>query len=143
MTESLFLSFPCDRSRRTAVIAEEIDSIWLYLSAPGEQKPQRDCWLLNTTAVVHEQSYYRQRGAPPPAPADRVGPEGVASPPATERWSVQWSVDGHSVAALLDGLPIGVISATGRGGMARFIGTGADPWALPWDEDAYRAVFAQ
>jgi hypothetical protein len=137
--QPLFVKFRCEHSRRTAVIAEEIDSVWLYLSAAGNETPERDCWLLNTTTTPREMAFYRERGAPPPAPIDRVEHGGVLSAPG--QWSVIWSASGDAVAALLNALPIGFVSAPDQRGWARYMRAGAGSWAKPWDEDTYRTLF--
>ena len=140
-TDPLFVAFESDVSHRTAVIAEETGSIWLYLSKPDERAPERDCWLLNTDAEIRDREFYRQHQSPPPAPPTRVLDGGTAPLPGVERWSVRWSSDGHSVAALLDGQAIGFIVAGHERGHARYISGGAPPWALPWSEHAYNDTF--
>ena len=141
MTDSLFVAFQSDVSRRTAVIAEEIGSIWLYLSKPDERAPERDCWLLNTDAEIRDREFYRQQQSPPPAPPDHILDGGTVPVPDAERWSALWSSDGNSVVALLDGQAIGFIVAGDEHGHARYISGGATPWALPWSEHAYNEAF--
>ena len=140
--ETLFLMFTCEASHRSAVIAEEIGSVWLYLSRPHERAPERDCWLLNADADAdHDREFYRQHQSPPPAPSTHVAAAGTMPVPAGERWSVLWSADGHSVAALLDGKAIGFIVSGHQRGNARHIAEGAVPWALPWSDNAYNETF--
>jgi hypothetical protein len=140
--EPLFVAFTSETSQRTAVIAEELGSIWLYLSRRKERAPERDCWLLNTEAEPRlDLDYYRQHNSPPPAPSGRVLPGGTTPAPSSDRWAVQWSADGESVAALLDGRQIGFIAAGQQRGHARYISAEARSWALPWSDDAYREVF--
>ena len=140
--EPLFVAFTSQASQRAAVIAEEVDSIWLYLSRPNERAPERDCWLLNTDAEPRrDREYYRQHKSPPPAPPDRVLAGGTTPTPSSDRWAVQWSADGESVAALLDGRPIGLIASGHRRSYARYIADEAGPWALPWSDDAYGEAF--
>ena len=139
--EPLFLVFTSEGSHRSAVIAEEIGSVWLYLTRPNERAPERDCWLLNTDAEAHDREFYRQRNSPPPAPADRVLGAGTTPVPAAERWSVRWSGDGHSVAALLDGKAIGLIVSEHQRGHARYIAEDAVSWALPWSDHTYSEAF--
>ena len=139
--EPLFVAFTSRASQRTAVIAEELGSIWLYLSRPNERAPEHDCWLLNTDDPPRDHGYYRQQKSPPPAPADRLLAGGTTPPPAPERWAVEWSDDGESAAALLDGQPIGFIASGHQRGYARYIADGAQPWALPWPDDTYNEVF--
>jgi hypothetical protein len=140
--EPLFVAFTCEVSRRTAVIAEELGSIWLYLSGRNARAPERDCWLLNTDAEPQrDREYYRLHQSPPPAPSGLVLEGGTTSTPSPDRWAVQWSADGESVAALLDGRPIGLIVSQHPRGHALYIADGAPPWALPWSGDAYDDAF--
>jgi hypothetical protein len=62
-------------------------------------------------------------------------------PPSSDRWAVRWSADGESVAALLDGRPIGFIVTGHPHGYARYLADNARPWALPWSGDVYRVAF--
>ena len=138
---TLFIASTSERSGRTAVIAEELDSVWLYLSAPGKQSPEQDCWILNTPAAANPIDFYRTRGSPPPAPGGHVAPGGTRDVPAAERWSLSWSADGDSVAAMLEGTAVGFISPSRPRGVARYILEGAAAWAHTWDEDSYRRTF--
>ena len=141
--EQLFLTDANHQSGRTAVVTEEADSVWLYLTAPGQQRPERDCWLLNTPDAPSRPlpHLYRERQSPPPAPADFTLPGAVQTVPTADRWSFVWSDDGMSVAALLDDEPIGVASGARPRGLARFIKAGAAPWAEPWDESFWLRTF--
>lgn len=65
-----------ERSGRTAIVADEADSVW---------RPAADCWLFNridtpAQAVLRSQlDAYRARALPPAAPAD-LGAEGRSAP---------------------------------------------------------------
>ena len=141
--DTLFLTDANPQSGRTAVVTEEADSVWLYLTAPGQPRPERDCWLLNTPDAPPRPlpHLYRERQSPPPAPADFTLPGAVQAVPTADRWSFVWSDDGMSVAALLDDEPIGIASAGRPKGLARFIKAGAAPWAEPWDESFWLRTF--
>jgi hypothetical protein len=141
--EPLFVAFTCQASQRSAVIAEELGSVWLYLSRRNESAPERDCWLLNTEAQPpRDREYYRQHKSPPPAPPGLVLAGGTTPAPSSDRWTVQWSADGESVAALLDGMPVGLIVSGHQRGYARYIADDARPWAFPWSDDAFGEAFS-
>lgn len=131
-----------EESGRTAVVHEEVDSVWLYLSRPGEARPDVACWVLNTPDAppVPDFAAYRSQSAPPPLPVAQV--DGAPPDPRHGRWSLRWSRDGHAVAALLDEQPIAFVVGGRSRGHARHVKAGANPWALPWDEDAFAAAFA-
>ena len=108
MTDRLFLSFKSAISERNAIVSDEGESVWFYLTASASLRPERDCWLLNAPSAPLEPDVasYRGSGGPPPAPATFVDPQGVRDTPGPEHWHVQWSTDGHAAAILLDKLPI-------------------------------------
>ena len=128
-------------SDRTAVVHEEIDSVWLYLSRPGDARPDVACWALNTPEAppLPDFALYREKSGPPPLPAARVA--GTLPDPHDGRWSLRWANDGHAVAALLDGQPIAFVIGGRQRGYARYVAAGADPWALPWDSELFAATF--
>jgi hypothetical protein len=133
--DELLLEFDSEASGRTAVIADEGDSVWLYLTHPTEPEIERDCWLFNlpTAAAEPDPEMYAAQSAPPPAPARFITPEGTQQMPDAARIRVHWSQDGHSVAVLLDGVAIGVASIELEHGYSRYLRE-AGPWGLPWDE---------
>ncbi len=141
MTNTDIVMERSDDSGRTAVIREEIDSVWLYLSGPGEARPDVACWVVNTIDAPPAPDFaaYRSQSAPPPLPASRL----AATPPDPARgdWSLLWSQDGHAVAALLNERPVAFVVGDRPRGYARYVKGGADPWALPWDEDTFTTVF--
>jgi hypothetical protein len=67
----------------------------------------------------------------------------VSAPPDPRRgrWSLLWAGDGNAVAALLDETPVAFVLADHVRGYARYVKSGAEPWALPWDEDRFIAAF--
>jgi hypothetical protein len=72
------ISARSEASGRTPVVQEEIDSVWLYRSRPGETRPEVACWVLNTpdAAPVPDFATYHGQSAPPPLPVAHV--EGAA-----------------------------------------------------------------
>src|SRR5688572_1706020 len=131
-----------EASGRTAAVHEEIDSVWLYLSRPGEARPEVASWVLNTSDAppVPDFAKYRSQSSPPPLPIGQV--DGAPPDPHHGRWSLLWSRDGHAVAAVLDEQPIAFVVGGHPRGYARHVKSGANPWALPWDEAAFAAAFA-
>jgi len=142
---ALLVADRCNASGREAHVAEEVDSIWLYLTLPGSPQVDTDVWLLNTPAAPAApcQEPYRSQAAPPPLPAELLLPGGARPVPAEGRWRLLWSEDGLAVAALLDGKAIGFVRAGTKRGRARFVRYGADSWALPWDSVDFGAVFRE
>jgi hypothetical protein len=131
----LLLKYTCTASGRTAVVSEDEDSVWLYLTAPGSGRRERDCWLFNKPSAPPDpdMSTYRAQSAPPPAPASEILPGGVQEPAAPERWSFTWSARGDAVVVSVDGLPIGFSSMKQRRGLLRYLAQ-SGPWGETWDE---------
>jgi hypothetical protein len=137
-----------DRSGRTALIADEGDSIWLYLTEPGTTAIAADCWLFNRViapagAVLKEQlPAYRSRRLPPPAPADVTSERGVRQGPLQALdLRLEWSREGDAVAAKEGDHVIGFIIMEQRRGFSRFL-VRESPWGAPFDDELYERSFA-
>jgi hypothetical protein len=140
--DALLLEFDSEASGRTAVIADEGDSVWLYLTDSEQPEIERDCWLFNTPSAPAEPdpADYEARSAPPPAPAHFISAEGKRTLPEEGSFRVRWSADGHSVAVLLDGAPLGVATMTEERGLSRYL-LEAGAWGRPWDEARFELLF--
>jgi len=133
--DDLTLEFDSEASGRSAVIADEGDSIWLYLTHPTRAEFERDCWLFNTPKAPDdpELERYEQQSVPPPAPARFINEGGVRPTPSEKSISVRWSADGNAVAVLVDGSPVGLASMSAECGMSRYLRESC-PWGEPWDD---------
>jgi hypothetical protein len=136
-------------SRRTAIIADEGDSVWLYLTEASGEGVTADCWLLNripapSYAELAEDEgaeRYRGEGLPPPAIAEvvaegafRQGPLDAASCRFT------WAANGESVAAYYETQLLGFIVRGEPHGFSRFLRV-ASPWGEPLDWARFAEVF--
>lgn len=134
-------------SGRAAAIADEGDSVWLYLTEPGGTGIVADCWLFNRvpapTAEELEprKAEFRARSQPPPATADVTTPQAFrAAPLGDGEVRFVWSADGHSVAAWIAGQLAGFIApAEPRGYSAHLLM--ACPWGQPLDPVRYAQLF--
>ncbi len=142
MTEPLLLASRSSASGRTAIVSDEGDSVWLYLSRADSQQPERDCWLFNKSSAppAPDARSYMSRGSPPPAPAEMVAPNGVQEPPAPARWSFRWSARGDAVAVAIDGLEIGAVALEAPKGFALYLAK-LGPWGRPWDASVIANLF--
>ena len=136
-----------ERSGRTAIVADEGDSVWLYLTAPRERRIAADCWLLNRIpapsgdVLRSRLDHYRSQAVPPPAPAEEVGPGALrASALSAADVDLTWSQDGEAVAAWVDGQPVGYLAAGDRRGHSRHLSV-AGRWGAAWDEAEFRRLF--
>jgi hypothetical protein len=104
-------------SRRWAVVEDDGDVAWLYLSAPDSLKPVAACFLYNQ----------------PDAPVDQLV-KGI---------HFRWSVDGNSVAVLFGELVMGFIAEAKRPGFSRLLkseGSLGNPMDAALYERTFRAT---
>lgn len=137
-----------DQSRRTAIIADEGDSAWLYLTESDTEAISADCWLFNRVAVpslaILEGQFpaYRLQALPPPAPADVIAADSVRDGDLRAiDLQVRWSRDGHGVAAWESGQLIAFISPDSRHGFSRYLLL-EGPWGAPLDLQRYERWFS-
>lgn len=138
-------------SGRTAIIADEGDSVWLYLTEPSGEGVISDCWLLNRIpapryaelAEDEGAERYRDEGLAPPAIAEVVA-EGAFRQAALEpsRCRFTWAANGESVAAYYGTELLGFIARGEPRGFSRFLKL-ASPWGEPLDLERYAALFGK
>ena len=131
-----------------AMVADEGESVWLYLTAAGPSPtPIADCWLYNlVTAPTSDEvrarrDEYRAAGSPPPAPLEAISEE-ARDANFVDASDIQlvWSDDGESVAAWIRGQLIGFISAGERRGYSAFL-LSTCPWGQPLQMAHYEKLF--
>src|SRR5262249_18698401 len=130
------------RSRRWAVVADEGDSVWLYLTAPDSERPVADCWLLNTVPAPEDLTAYREARSVPAATREFVGPHARGVVPDAGAVRFQWSVDGESVAVFVADELLGFIASGERRGFSiHLIAEG--PFGRPLDQQLYASLFRE
>ena len=136
-------------SRRTAIIADEGDSVWLYLTDAGGEGITADCWLMNRIPAPRYAELaendgaerYRGEGLPPPAIAEVVAEGAFRSAPLeAARCRFTWAANGESVAAYYETVLLGFIARGEPRGFSRFLRV-ASPWGEPLDLERYTEVF--
>jgi hypothetical protein len=141
--DDLWLEFDCETSDRVAIIEDLGDSVWVFLTPPGESSIEQDCWLFNKPSAPLEPDVdsYRERSMPPPVPAQLIRAEGRREVPSEARFSARWSPDGHSVSIAIDGVEVAVASASLERGMSRYL-TEECGWGSPWDDALLKRLFS-
>jgi hypothetical protein len=149
MAGTLHISERHPDSLRTAIIADEGDSVWLYLTDAGGEGVTADCWLMNripapryAQLVENEGAErYRDEGLPPPAIAEVVA-EGAFRPGPLEAAQCRftWAANGESVAAYYETELLGFIARGEPRGFSRFLRV-ASPWGEPLDLARFAEVF--
>ena len=126
---------------RQAMVCDEGESVWLYLTDVDGRDLVADCWLFNTIIAPDDLSAFANRDRPAPAIARFAGPDARRGLPGTNEISIAWSADGHDACVRMAGVPIGFIDARGRRGFSRHL-LAEGPWGQPFDEATYKALFA-
>jgi len=130
-----------------AVIADEGEAVWLYLTTEGPAIVA-DCWLLNRGPALTREDLraradaYRARGAPPPAPAEALHARAVPGYPILPAFALRWNAAGTAVAATVDAAVLALVQATERRGYHRDLAA-AGPWGAPLTADVLRAAFGE
>lgn len=149
MSKSLHVTERHPDSHRTAIIADEGDSVWLYLTVASGQAVMADCWLMNRIpapryaelAESEGAERYRGNGLPPPAIAEVVA-EGAfhEGPLDAAHCRFIWAADGNSVAAYYRTDLLGFIAWGEPRGFSKFLRVGS-PWGEPLDMERFVALF--
>jgi len=136
-------------SHRRAIIADEGDSVWLYLTDTGGEDVTADCWLMNRIpapryaelAEIEGAERYREEGLPPPAIAEVVADGAFrAVPLEAALCRFTWAANGHSVAAYYETQLLGFIVSGEPRGFSRFLRV-PSPWGEPLDLERFAEVF--
>ena len=116
--------------------------VWLYLTAPGTKRPERDCPVFSTAPLAEKVDWaaIRDSGAPPPLSKDVASSEAMVSRPVTGKFEAIWSSDGRSVALLRSGRCIAMIVAGAQRGHSRALAV-ESPLGLPFDDALAAATF--
>ena len=147
MPGDFWISSEDERSGRAAIIADEGDSLWLYLTEAGGEPIVADCWLANRVAapsgaeLEQRSDEYRRQEVPPPAPRDFVTDdarlEGTLD---AARFRFAWSADGDAVAVWVDDALAGFIAAGEEGGFSARLHTEC-AWGRPLARELYARLF--
>ena len=119
MEEPLYIDDQNSGSKRWAIVADEGDSVWLYLTEPESTRPIADCWLLNKVPAPDDITKYKDAKSAPAATKAYVSPNALRPVPSEEDVEICWSADGNSVAVLLEGEVLGFIAAGSKYGWSK------------------------
>lgn len=135
----LFLSERHPVSHKAAILADEGTSVWLYMTDSGSDYPAADCWLLNTVPSPEHLNEYCGNNAPP-AILKFVVPSSEGDAPLESDIELRWAPDGHSVALLVKGTPLGFIAQGSKHGYSKNLVT-ASPFGMPFEQELYERLF--
>jgi hypothetical protein len=117
---NLFLSDHSAQSLRRAVVEDDGDVAYLYLTAPQLTKIAATAWIYNRTSSVF----------------------GACRDVAAADWALLWSQDGHSVAVLAADVPLACIVNGTNPGYSRGL-TAPTSLGNTWDDLVYARIFGR
>jgi hypothetical protein len=146
-TDRFWASSEHEGSRRTAIIADEGESVWLYLTEADSPTIENACWLFNCVPAPTEDEVeahaadYETRGVPAPAAREFVD-EAAQLEGRLESGQARfrWSDDGEAVAAWIDDELVGFLVAGDPNGYSAHLLVGCE-WGEPLDAELYAGVF--
>ena len=138
----LVISEPHEISARTAIVADEGDSIWLYITEANSSDIVGACWVANGEGMPEEPDLqsYTQKNLPPPAPAQVLHTGNTISNTLESSWELAWATNGQSACLFVNGEARAVI--TPSGGYTRFLAMDC-PWGKPWDAQVFADLFSE
>ncbi len=126
---------------RQALVRDEGESVWLYLTDVDGRELVADCWLFNTIIAPDDLSdFTSSRDRPPPATSRFTGPDARRGLPGLAEMTLAWSADGHDVCVRMAGVPIGFIDSRRRQGYSRHLRADG-PFGQRFDDLKYRELF--
>ena len=136
---SLFEQNPI--SLRHAIVEQDDQSCWAYLTKPDSLEPVSDCWLYNTVPAPPPSWVSDYEGGPPPACEGVASSEALKPGVTKEHLRCVWNPDGSAVALLLNNTPLGFLTASEPRGYSRYT-LRTSPWGNHFDEQKYADLFA-
>ncbi|MEO5688918.1 MAG: hypothetical protein ABIR54_16295 [Burkholderiaceae bacterium] len=127
-------------SNRNALVCDEGESAWLYLTEADAEAIAADCWMFNTVAAPASLAGFTDRKRPPPA-TSRFSKILEASPmPPTSDVTISWSADGQSPCVSVAGVALAFVDGrTGHGYCANLQESG--PFGHCFDDELHRELF--
>ena len=127
-------------SGRHALVCDEGESVWLYLTDVDGRELIADCWLFNTIIAPDQLASLANRATAPAATSRFAGPDARRGLPGTNEISIVWSADGHDACVRMAGIPVGFIDSRARQGYSRNLRADG-PFGQRFDNARYRALF--
>ncbi len=134
-------------SGRVAAVADEGESVWLYVTERDADDIVAGCWLFNRVPAPGEDEIearaaeYEARREPPPAPREVIGDDArLEGPLEGGRVRFVWSTDGESVAVSIDGDLAGFVARAEPDGYSTQLRVEC-AWGRPLDLTLYAELF--
>jgi hypothetical protein len=144
MAEDIFIHSHHPLSGRFAILDDNQTVAFLYLTARGTQKPEKDAiayMRVPPPEGVDWQEMAKQ-GEPPLLPKELATSGAVLENPTSSQFSFQWSENGEAAVLLHNGRPIALVSATETRGYSRAVAK-ENRLTNPWNQQLYESLFAK
>jgi hypothetical protein len=144
MTEEIFLESHSPVSKRYAVLEDNGQIAFLYLTEPGRPRPMKDAVVYMRIPPDGEVDWesIKKTGATPLLRKDLASPTAVIKNPKASEFKFKWSIDGESVAVLRNGEALAFATVKERFGYSRAVSV-SSPLGNAWDQARYIGLFSQ
>ena len=142
MAEEIFITDNNPITKRWAILEDNGNSAWLYLTKSGTQQPEKDAFVYSPIqpAESFDVEEIKEKGTPPILPKELATDSSVILNAKSKEFSFNWSKDGESVSVLYKGKPISmIVKGTERGYSTSLSKNGF--FGLPWDQSVYDKNF--
>ncbi|WP_420589495.1 hypothetical protein [Bacterioplanoides sp.] len=142
MAEGLFLHSYNENSKRFAILDEQGDVAFLYLSEIGKQRPERDsvAYMLTEPQKGIDWQLLANEGLPPQISKELASKSAVISLTKESDLSFHWSNDGHAVALLYKKDPITFVTINDKLGYSKAVIKDIG-LANAWNQAKYESIF--
>lgn len=141
MAEEIFISDNNPSTKRWAILEDNGNSAWLYLTKPGTQQPEKDAFVYSPIQPRAELNKNEiQNGEPPILTKELATKSSVILKAKSTEFSIKWSDDGESVAVIYLGKPISMIVKESKRGYSTSLSK-ESAFGKPWDQLIYDKHF--
>jgi hypothetical protein len=138
----LFVEAQHPQSKRHAVLEENAGSVYLYLTTPGEPRPERDIIVFSTQPLVSEKVALAraEAGDPPPLAKEYASDNAILNGVKLDQLALTWSKDGQAVAIIRAGKPLAMVLMGKKRGYSKALRRSGF-YGEPWDEALFTKTF--
>ncbi|RTL32718.1 MAG: hypothetical protein EKK49_10580 [Rhodocyclaceae bacterium] len=142
MSQEIFLQSHCTASDRLAILEDDQQVAYLYLTKPGSQKIERDAIAYSRVPPIGPMDWdaIKKSKSTPQLLQSIASSSAVVPNPIDREFSFKWAPDGNAVALLRNGSPMAFISVEEPFGYSKAVAK-SSPLANAWDQEKYESLF--
>ena len=141
MSNGVFITDVHPLSKRCAILDDNGNSAWLYLTDPGQQRPEKDAFAYSPVPPVESLDIEAiGRGEAPILPIGLASDDAVLTEVDSAQVSFLWSMDGESLAVAYQDRLLAMIVAGSEHGYSAALRQQGE-FGLPWDEAVFEQAF--